>query len=154
MTENYYSEHYIISTLPKEFTWYKYITFDTEALRYAMPKGEYQKFYNVDFYDGENHYYSEKIDDVIKIISNLQKKYKKITLFAHNMSYDLRITHLLKEIIQNKFLGLYNSARLLDKIIFVKFADNHRHNIIQFVDSMNYFNASLSKLSSLISDFK
>ncbi len=152
--DNYFSDNYIISTTPKNSEWYKYITFDTEALRYAIPKGEYQKFYNVDFYDGENHYYSEKIDDVIKIISYLQKKYKKITLFAHNMSYDLRITHLLKEVIQNKFLGLFNSARLLDKIIFVKFADNHRHNIIQFMDSMNYFNTSLSELSSLISDKK
>jgi len=151
---NYYDDNYIISTSPKQFNPYNIIAFDTESYRYKRENGEIQKFYNIDFYDGINHYYSESLNDVNKLIKEIQQKYHKITLFAHNIPYDLRISHLLKQLIEDWYLGLYQSAKLLDKVIFIKFADNHRHNIIQFMDSMNYFRTSLSELSSLISKEK
>ena len=91
---NYFEDNYIISTSPKQFNPYNIIAFDTESYRYKRENGEIQKFYNIDFYDGVNHYYSESLNDVNKIIKEIQQKYKKITLFAHNIPYDLRISHL------------------------------------------------------------
>ena len=63
---NYYDDNYIISTSPKQFNPYNIIAFDTESYRYKRENGEIQKFYNIDFYDGVNHYYSESLNDVNK----------------------------------------------------------------------------------------
>ena len=75
---NYYKDNYIISTRAKSFNPYKIITFDTESLRFKRKNGEIHKFFNIDFYDGTEHYYSENIADVIPLIKKIQQKYNWI----------------------------------------------------------------------------
>ena len=131
------------------FSLYKIITFDTEALRF---KGEIEKqtMYNADFYDGEKHYYTENIKDVIDIIYLLYKKYDRLTFFAHNIIYDLRILHLLDYLLNKTFFNLNSKIKLLDNIVFIKFTSSNRSKIIIFADSRNYFNTSLENLSELL----
>jgi len=141
----------LIKITPKsrKFNFFKIITFDSESYRYDKGTYELQKFFNADFYDGEEHYYTENIDDIIKIIMLFKKKFKKFTLFAHNIKYDIRIMHLLDYLASNMFLNIPYVLRMLDSNIYVKFASFNNAYVIQFSDSMNYFRTSLSKLGKM-----
>lgn len=138
-----------ISTSSKDFQFFNIIAFDSESYRYDKGDYELQQFFNMDFYDGKKHYYSENLNDVVPIILMFKKKYKKITLFAHNIKYDIRILHLLDYLASNKFLNMRSVLKMLDSNIFVKFSSPNNEYVIQFSDSMNYFKTSLSRLAKM-----
>ena len=154
------------------FNFHKIITFDTEALRFnddtfnefsLLVKElketvedydyedlyEIQKFYNIDFYDGEKHYYSENIDDVIPLLLMFKQKYKKISLFAHNIKYDIRILNLIPYLSANYFLGLPYSLKMMDNVFYTKFVSKNNEYIIQIMDSRNYFKTSLNNIAKM-----
>ena len=145
------NDNIIYPNKKNKFSLYKIITFDTEALRYDYDSHtEKQIMFNCDFYDGSKHYYTENLDSVKDMIYELFKKYEKITFFAHNIVYDLRILHLLNYMIEDKFFNLTNNIRLLDSVFFVKFASKNRRFILQFADSQNYFKTKLENLAELL----
>jgi hypothetical protein len=145
-------ENLVINSSYRNFNLYNIITFDTESIRITVDEeNERLEFYNYDIYDGEEHYYSEDIDDFIKDLKFLIKKYNRITLFAHNIIHDLRTLRILKDVIKDEFIGLTNSSKLLDKIIYLKFQGKHsRHIILQFIDSYNYFNTKVEMLGKMV----
>jgi len=127
----------------------KVITWDTEAKRYSTDYGELQKFYNVNFYDGEEDKYTENKTEIPKIIEYFIDKYvdtyKRITLVSHNAKYDLMLSGLLDIIKKGEFLGLkLRHEAILEPNFYLDFG------LVHFIDSFNYFKTSLEKLGELI----
>ena len=136
----------LIRPQAKKFYFYNIITFDTETFRNPIENGEKLTFFNLDFYDGEQHYYSEK-NNFIDMLSYFKTKYKKYTVIAHNIGFDFRIVHFINNLMEDEFLNLKCKARLLDSVLYVKFTSNNDNYVIQFLDSKNYFPMSLEKLA-------
>ena len=137
----------------KPFNFHKIITFDTESLRYGYgnPESpsykEKQVLYNYDLYDGNDHYYGEKLSDFYLDVYNLMKKYQKITLIGHFIRFDLQILNVMKFIIEKKLFGLDLKNAFIDNVKFIKFRTKNKEFVIQFLDSYNYFHTSLQKLA-------
>ena len=152
------NDNLIIKPLAKPINFYKIITFDTESLRYGneysendIRYSEKQVFFNFGMYDGVNEYYSEKLENFILTLDLLLRKYKKITLINHNAKYDYPILHLLESFIgHKKLLGLELKKLILGNVNYVKFSSKNRKYIIQFLDSFNYFKASLKELGNTL----
>jgi len=127
----------------------KVITWDTESYRYERDYGEFQKMYNCDFYDGENHYTVYDKSEIPRVIWELFKKwynYGKITLISHNTKYDLMISGLFENVIKGEFLGFKLKGKpIVDSNIYLNFSDK-----IEFIDSFNYFKTSLEELAKQI----
>ena len=136
----------LIRPQAKKFYFYNIITFDTETFRNPIENGEKLTFFNLDFYDGEQHYYSEK-NNFIDMLRYFKTKYKKYTVIAHNIGFDFRIVHFINNLMEDEFLNLKCKARLLDSVLYVKFTSNNDNYVIQFLDSKNYFPMSLEKLA-------
>lgn len=136
----------LIRPQAKKFYFYNIIAFDTETFRNPIENGEKLTFFNLDFYDGEQHYYSEK-NNFIDMLSYFKTKYKKYTVIAHNIGFDFRIVHFINNLMEDEFLNLKCKARLLDSVLYVKFTSNNDNYVIQFLDSKNYFPMSLEKLA-------
>ena len=136
----------VIRPQARKFYFYNIITFDTETFRNPIENGEKLTFFNLDFYDGEQHYYSEK-NNFIDMLSYFKTKYKKYTVIAHNIGFDFRIVHFINNLMEDEFLNLKCKARLLDSVLYVKFTSNNDNYVIQFLDSKNYFPMSLEKLA-------
>ena len=136
----------LIRPQAKKFYFYNIIAFDTETFRNPIENGEKLTFFNLDFYDGEQHYYSEK-NNFIDMLSYFKTKYKKYTVIAHNIVFDFRIVHFINNLMEDEFLNLKCKARLLDSVLYVKFTSNNDNYVIQFLDSKNYFPMSLEKLA-------
>ena len=150
-----YNDYCIIyPNINNTFSLYKIITFDTETIRKMNGNIEIQTMYNCDFYDGYNHYYTEDMNDVENIIFMLFKKYKKLTFFAHNIVFDLRVIHFLTKMIDNKLFNLRAKIKLMDNVFFVSFKSANREFVIQFADSRNYFRAALENLAELLNEEK
>lgn len=150
---NYYDDELIITNSFKNFNFNKLIAFDTESYRHYLDdtnNDEILEFFNFDIYDGQTHYYSENIDDFELVILELLKKYKKITIFAHNIIHDLRTLRVLKDMLNNKYLTLVNKTRLADKVIYFKYTDYNRYYTLEYLDSFNFFNTNVETLGELI----
>lgn len=151
-TDNNTLDEIVISPTCRKFNLHNIITFDTESFRYDtsqedVPFDEKQEMFNVDFFDGKQHYYTEQLDEVKELIEYLTIIYPKNSFVAHNIVYDLRILHLLTPLLREKFLNLDNKIRLMDKIFYLKYTSPKYDKVIQFMDSMNYFKTSLSELA-------
>ena len=134
-----------ISNSYKDFKIGKMITFDTESKRYQYDGYEKQVFYCGDFFDGTTHYYTENANEILEIIRTLIQKYKYITIFAHNIAYDLKTSMLYKKIMK-RYLGDI-LANIIKPIVFIKI--ENPYGIIQFIDSYNYFHTKLSTLAEM-----
>ena len=104
----------------------KIVAWDTEALRFSTDYGELQKFYNANFYDGEEDFYTERKEDIPKIVWEIFKKwygkYKKITLISHNTKYDLMLSGLIDIIKKREFLGFkMRSDPIIDVNLYLNF---------------------------------
>ena len=148
INSDYFKIELIINKKAHLFNPYKIITFDTEAKRYKTNYGEKHIFFNLDLFDGKEHYYTENKNEIIDLFYLLIKKYKRLSFFAHNITYDIRILDLLIKLLNDKFIDYFNKIRVLDKVFYVKFTSRKRDYVINFIDSMNYFKTSLSRLSN------
>ena len=148
INSDYFKIELIINKKAHLFNPYKIITFDTEAKRYKTNYGEKHIFFNLDLFDGKEHYYTENKNEIIDLFYLLIKKYKRLSFFAHNITYDIRILDLLIKLLNDKFIDYFNKVRVLDKVFYVKFTSRKRDYVINFIDSMNYFKTSLSRLSN------
>jgi len=130
----------------------KIIAWDTEAVRQREGDIEIQSFYNADFYDGDDHYYTERREDILHIIWELMKKYvftgrrpfARITLISHNTPYDIRVSGLAKILREGQFLGMSLKKALIDKVFLLDFGR------VIFLDTFNFFKAKLSTLAKEI----
>ena len=136
----------VIRPQARKFYFYNIITFDTETFRNPIENGEILTFFNLDFFDGKQHYYSEK-NNFVEMLRYFKKKYHKFTIVAHNIGFDLRIVHMINNIMENEFLDLTQRVKMLDAVIYVKFSSNNDNYVIQFLDSHNYFPMPLEKLA-------
>ena len=139
----------IITANGKEIKFYKYFAIDSESLKYKDGNEEIQKFFNYDLYDGNEHYYSEQLENLEITIYQLLRKYEKITIFDHNWKYDLKILQLLDKIIQQNYLGMNRQTLFLDNIIYIKFTSPNNKFVLQLIDSTNYFKTSLASLAKM-----
>lgn len=149
ISNTFYNENLVIKPKLKDnFNFYKIITFDTETYKFEYTTEEKQIFAIGCFYDGKSPYFVYDTNDIDKVIQRLLIKYEKISIFAHNFDFDLQVSNLLPKLLQHEYLHMKSSIKILDKIIYVKF--KNKHHILQFIDSMNYFNAKLSALAEMI----
>lgn len=151
-----YDDVLIIKPSAKPFNFYNVITFDTESLRFGIGDQdskdytEKQTIFNYDLYDGKSHYYGLRVIDYYKHISFLISKYDKITLIGHFIRYDLQILGLMNFILDKNLLGLDLKTVMIDNVVYVKFRSDNKTKVIQFLDSYNYFKASLQSLAEKI----
>ena len=125
--------------------------FDTEAYRYENRNGERQEFAIGDTFDGIRHWTFRRREDFVHWISS--KMEKSITLVAHNLTYDIRISGLARyALIDREFGGLPLQSLMLGNVNYIKFANHHRS--IQFLDSYNYFKTKLSNLALALGEKK
>jgi len=125
------------------------VAWDTEAFRYTTDYGELQKFYNVNFYDGEEDFYTEKKEDIPKIMWEIftkwYGKYKKVTFISHNTKYDLMLSGLIGIIKKGEIFGFkLRSDPIIDNNLYLNYGK------IEFIDTFNYFKVPLEALAEQI----
>lgn len=153
---NKFDDVLIIKPSAKPMKFYKVFTFDTESLRFgngditSPSYREYQVIFNHNIFDGKNHYYGLNILEFYDNVYKLVKSYKKITLVGHFIRYDLQILNIIKFILKKDFLGYSLQKVMIDNVIFVKFHSSDKNYVIQFIDSYNFFKASLQSLGEKI----
>lgn len=124
------------------------ISFDTESRRYGKGKTEYQEFYNADLYDGSEHIYCDTLEQFYIEVKGLLDEYKRITLIAHNIGYDIQILGLMDAVKRRELLGLEYQTAIISGVVYMKFGNGHKW--IQILDTFNYFKTSLSDLGKQI----
>ena len=123
---------------------------DTESLRYSASNGEILKFFNIDFYDGEKHYYFEDMNFANAFLDYYSRIHGVITVVFHNLSHDLQVMGLIKNVLSKYYNGLELKKAYLSGIYFLKFSDKGRHRTIQFLDSFNFFKFAVSDMAQAL----
>lgn len=145
-------KNFILRPAKKSHDFGKIIAFDTEAKRFAIDKDtEEQILNNYTLYDGTSYLNGESYSELENHIHMLLKKYKAISIFAHNIKYDLQLSGLNKDILfHKKFIGLPVKQLIIDNLFYSKLGAklNHKTYSIEFIDSMNYFRTSLDSLAN------
>ncbi len=142
---------YVKPLIEDKFSFYKIISFDTESYKKDIGDGILENLAIAGFYDGNEFKDAYTTEQILDYIHYFLKKYKQISLVAHNYKYDAKISGLLRTFIFNdELFGMTSTIKMFDKIFYVKYKSKNNERIFQAIDSTNYFRDKLSKLASMI----